>query len=50
MSLVMSLVSTHTIHGEVSSSLNCYMVGIGTCSNCYNVLDNVILGNCCAHV
>ena len=21
-----------------------------TCSNCYNVLDNVILGNCCAHV
>ena len=25
----MSLVSTHSIHGEVSSSLNCYMVGIG---------------------
>ena len=25
----MSLVSTHSIHGEVSPSLNCYMVGIG---------------------
>ena len=25
----MSLVSTHSIHGEVSPSLNCYMIGIG---------------------